>query len=630
MQLTSINSKWVVLFLVMLFAQDVFSQDSSLYKMLESYDVKFYFLDLEVNNLSVNLQGKVEVLVELVESDIDTLALELNQEATVDSVFIGITKVAFVHSDDFLRFAVLPGYERNDLIQMIVFYRIQDTGTDRRIGIFNKQTSSGANVTYTLSEPFYSKSWFPCKQVLTDKADSVYISLTMADSLMAGSNGILSDITDHDNNTKTYHWRSFYPIAYYLLSFAVADYMDYSFMASVGNGDSVLIQNYIYNDSLFFLENKDDIDATADLIETFSEHYGKYPFRNEKYGHCIGPLGGGMEHQTMTTLGNFSFILVAHELAHQWFGDYVTCSDWQNIWINEGFASYSEFIATEDLKTKDEAVSWLRNTHELALSSPSGSIFIPEDELDNASRIFDYSLTYRKGASIIHMIRHEFGDDELFFGTLQNFLDDFADSVASAEDFRKALEYYSGQSFDTFFQQWFYGAGHPILNIAWEQKDDSLFIYLDQSVSTPDKTPFFNLLIDFQIEYLNGDTLIQFRQDELSEVFSVPFNERVYRITPDPDNWLLREIRGINRIIPDSNSFFFLFPNPAEDIFYIETYDIGKPYTVKIYNLNGALLRETTEMKVFAEINISDLPAGIYKVVVSTDEHKQFFQLVKL
>jgi len=580
--------------------------------------------------LSINLEGKVEIIAELVKSDIDTLALELNQEAIVDSVFIGITKVTFIHSDDFLRFAILPGFERNDLIHMTVFYKIQDTETERRIGIFNKQSSSGTNVTYTLSEPFYAKSWFPCKQILTDKADSVYIFLTMADSLMAGSNGILSDIIVHENNKKTYQWKSFYPIAYYLLSFAVADYMDYSFMASVTHEDSVLVQNYIYNDSLFFLENKDDIDVTADLIEMFSERFGAYPFRNEKYGHCIGPLGGGMEHQTMTTLGNFSFILVAHELAHQWFGDYVTCSDWQNIWINEGFASYSEFIAIENLKTKDEAVSWLSNAHELALSSSSESVFIPEDQLDNASRIFDYPLTYRKGASIIHMIRHEFGNDDLFFNTLQNFLDDFSDSVASAEDLRKVLEDYSNRSFEPLFQQWYYGAGYPILNIAWEQKNDSLFIYLDQSVSTPDKTPFFNLLIDFRVEYLNGDTLIQFRQDNLSEVFTIPFNKRVYRITPDPDDWLLKKISGVNRIIPDSNSYFFLFPNPAEDIFYIETYDIGKPYTVKVYNLNGVLLKEIKEKQVFAEVNISDLPAGIYKVVVSTEEHKQFFQLVRL
>ncbi|MBA7534332.1 hypothetical protein ES705_26578 [subsurface metagenome] len=231
------------------------------------------------------------------------------QEVTPDSLVIDGIQTNFIHSEDFIRFSPLEIYESGDLITMRLYYRLQDVETDRRIGIYNRQETNGASVTYTLSEPYFSKGWFPCKQDLPDKADSAYIFLTVPDSLMAGSNGLLTNIKQLDNGFKRYEWKTYFPIAYYLLSLSVADYIDYSFMASTADGDSVLVQNFIYNDSLYFKENKDDIDATAEMIELFSQKFGTYPFKQEKYGHCVAPMGGGMEHQTMTTLVNFGFNL---------------------------------------------------------------------------------------------------------------------------------------------------------------------------------------------------------------------------------------------------------------------------------------------------------------------------------
>jgi aminopeptidase N len=458
--------------------QSASSQDSIYHGLLDSYDVKFYFLDLNVNNTSIDLDGRVSILAELLESDIDSLALELRQEVTIDSIWIDGNLSSYIHSDDFVRFALPSGYEKNDLVQMTVFYKVHDIETDRRIGIFNRQSIIGKSVTYTLSEPYFSSSWFPCKQVLADKADSVYVFLSIGDSLMAGSNGILSNVSLLENGRKRYEWKSYYPVAYYLISFSVADYLDYSFMASLANGDSVLVQNYLYNDSLYFLENKNDIDATAGMIELFSQDFGTYPFYMEKYGHCVSPVSGGMEHQTMTTLGNFSFTLVAHELAHQWFGNNVTCSDWQNIWINEGFASYCEYIAYEFL-LPGYISQWLRDAQTYVMQDKEGSVFVPDNELDNMDRIFDYRLSYRKGALLLHMLRHELGDDELFFSVLQSFMKKYSGSVASAEDFKEVVNELSQRDFTVFFDQWFYGEGYPILMFTWEQKHDTLYIYAE-------------------------------------------------------------------------------------------------------------------------------------------------------
>jgi hypothetical protein len=124
--------------------------------------------------------------------------------------------------------------------------------------------------------------------------------------------------------------------------------------------------------------------------------------------------------------------------------------------------------------------------------------------------------------------------------------------------------------------------------------------------------------------------LLQFRQEKPSEVFKFYFDKRIYRIIPDPDDWLLAEIQGVSRIVQDSNKHFQLFPNPADDIVYIENIFFGKPFNIKIYSLYGVLLKEVDEKQFYCSLQISDLTAGIYKVVVSTEGHSEIFQLVKL
>ena len=202
--------------------------------------------------------------------------------------------------------------------------------------------------------------------------------------------------------------------------------------------------------------------------------FGTYPFISEKYGHCVAPLGGGMEHQTMTTLANFNFLLVAHELAHQWFGDYVTCGSWQDIWINEGFASYAEYIACQYLQSQTNADLWMADAQTYVKSETDGSVFVPEAFSTDEERIFDYRLSYKKGAAIIHMIRGELQNDSLFFSILRDYLDRYKNDVATGEDFKEVLEEKSGRDFTAFFNQWFYGEGYPSITVNWKHEQDTL------------------------------------------------------------------------------------------------------------------------------------------------------------
>ncbi|MEZ5198242.1 MAG: hypothetical protein R2764_18190 [Bacteroidales bacterium] len=157
--------------------------------------------------------------------------------------------------------------------------------------------------------------------MLTDKADSVRIHITTSSENKAGSIGILQAAVPLPNNKVRYEWKSNYPIAYYLISFAVAEYQDYSIYSKPDYllGDSILIQNYIYDSPECLNYYKTGIDKSSLFLKLFSDLFAAYPFNKEKYGHCLAGLSGGMEHQTMTTIGRFDFSLVAHELGHMWF-----------------------------------------------------------------------------------------------------------------------------------------------------------------------------------------------------------------------------------------------------------------------------------------------------------------------
>jgi aminopeptidase N len=599
-------------------------------RLFDSYDVKFYFINIEANNTNADIIGSTLIMAQLKEDHVDTIGLELSQIAYIDSITLDNKKLEYFRSNDTLKIVLPARYSSGETISLSIFYEFTGTEADLRKGTSCRTIASGAKVTFTSTEPFYAKSWFPCKQYLTDKADSAYIFVTVPDSLMVGSNGILSGVYPVQNNKKRFEWKTRYPIAFYLISFAVANYMDYSFYAKTEDGDSILVQNFIYNDSSYFEKNKKDIDTVKYLIRAFSKRFGPYPFKKEKYGHCIAPSGGGMENQTMTTLSSFGFELVAHELAHSWFGDNVTCSDWQNIWINEGFASYAELIAYEELGTRDKQMEWINLTQAEAKTFADGSIYVPDVEKDNSRRIFDHPLTYKKGALIIHMIRSIINNDEAFFSIIKEYQSKYAYSLASGDDFKNFLEEKTQLDFDYFFQQWYYGEGYPTVTVSWNQVSDSVFLYIEQSTSAPSITPFFNLTMDFRFDYLGGDTTHKLKIAQNYQKLAVPCNQRVYNIVVDPDNWILKNLNGAHRIMPEDNhSYYSIFPNPAVNQVYVQNLDIGKSFQIKIYDLNGILRIEEVGIDAFTLVNLESLEAGVYQVIITASNNSEVYQLVK-
>ncbi len=603
---------------------------------LFDYDVKFYFLDIEVDNSSTYVSGTVTYNAEVVATQLDTFAFELIANMTVDEVLINGQPKTVIHNTDEAFVPLGTPISQGEMFEAKITYH----GTPTSGGFFSGITSTndwGKDVTWTLSEPFNARDWWPVKQVLEDKADSVWVFLTTDENNMAGSQGTLTAVTPVAGNKLRYEWKSSYPIDYYLISFAVSEYQDYSIYAhpeAMGT-DSLLIQNFIYDAPGCLETYKDGIDESSEIIELYSNLFSLYPFSEEKYGHCLTALGGGMEHQTMTTIGGFSFFLVAHEMGHMWFGDNITCATWSDIWINEGFATYAEILANEFINGQSALNQRINSIFNSTMSEPGGSTYIPEDEIyyGNEWRIFDGRLSYNKGAAILHMLRFEFQDDDLFFDALKQYTQQYGGSTATGADFRDKMMEVSGMDFTDFFDEWYYGQGYPTYSLQWSQDDANFYLETNQTVSYPSATPVFKMLMAYKLNFTDGtDTTVYFYQTDNVNYFTIPISKTISGIIVDPDNWVVNKVGSITVNTREYEKMleFGFGPNPVNDklnIFFEDEKALQREIT--IYNLTGSVVKKTETEEQDITVDVSTLPASTYILEASYRGNKITKKFVK-
>ena len=603
---------------------------------MDDYDVKFYWLDIKVDNYSTFVSGNVTINAESTVA-LDTFAFELIPVMTIDSIFLdGTQYTSYSYDGDNVLVPVNEVAAGNNFSAQIYYHGDPGSGGFFS-GLSNAYNSQyQKHVTWTLSEPFAAKEWFPVKQDLEDKADSAWIFLTTDSATMASSEGLLTNTVNLGNGKTRYEWKTKYPIDYYLISFAVSDYMVYNIYAHPEqlNGDSVLIQNLIYNSQACLNNNKTNIDRTAQFVDLYSHLFSLYPFYEEKYGHCLTELGGGMEHQTMTTIGGFSFHLVSHELGHMWFGDNVTCASWSDIWVNEGFATYANCLAEEFINGWASGRAFITSAQNSAMSSPGGSVYVPEDEVyqGNEWRIFNGRLSYDKGAAIIHTLRHEIQNDSLFFLVLQTYQSEFADSTATGDDFKGVAEDVTGMDFDDFFNQWYYGEGYPIYDYEWYYLNDSLYLTSTQSTSSS-VTPLFKMLMDYQLIFTDGtDTTVRFYQTDNVNNFSVYTGKTVVSVLVDPEHWTMEKVNSITVDIEESESpvFFTTGPNPVIDalnIYFPNTSSVARK--IQVSDLSGKNLITYNSTADHLKIDFSGFSNGLYLVRISDGNHSYIRKIVK-
>ena len=305
--------------------------------LTNNYDLKYHRMEYYIDPAVDSIKGEVTSYFVTLSNNFNQIAFDMADTLVVDSILYHGLTMNYTHSSEVLVINLPTGIAINTLDSISVYYEGAPVSTG--FGSFVQSTHSGTPIIWTLSEPYGAQDWWPCKNSLNDKIDSIDMIVTTPQINRVASNGVLVEEIQSGVN-KIYHWKHRHPIATYLIALAVTNYVYYSNYVPVGN-DSFEVLNYVYpeNDSIARTQTPDIVN----VIKLYDSLLGViYPFADEKYGHAQFGWGGGMEHQTMSFVTGFGNGLIAHECAHQWFGDRCTLGSWTDIWLNEGFAVFME------------------------------------------------------------------------------------------------------------------------------------------------------------------------------------------------------------------------------------------------------------------------------------------------
>lgn len=590
-----------------------------------AYDVKFVHLNLNCERNTKYISGNVVTVATVTLATLDTFSCLLHQNFTIDSIYINGTKRSFVRKDSIVKTKTSSTLTSGQTFTAIVYYKGTAPTGGSAIGSgysTGTSTSWGNQATWSLSESFVAYHWWPCKQELTDKIDSSWVFITTDSTNKVGSNGLLKNVVTIGNK-KRYEWKSSKMIDYYLISVAVAKYKEYNLYAKPTYlaPDSILIQNYIYdgaiNNATWISGQKVQLNKMPQTMELLCKLYGMYPFYKEKYGHCMAPFGGGMEHQTMTSLGFFDFYIDAHELGHQWWGDNVTCRSWGDIWINEGFASYTEHLVAQYLDPAN-LIPNLNSAHNNVMSQPGGSVYFTNSDTMNTPRIFSSRLTYDKGGAIIRTMQFEVNNDSVWFPMLRGFQNTFKNSVATAVDFKNYAQTFTGMNFTQFFNQWYYGQGYPTFAVTWNSMPGKAFIKSVQSTSTPTSVPLFITPMEYKVARTGyADTTIRVMHTNTTENYTISLLGTVTSVTVDPNQWVINKVTGPTKDITlgvDENYVWAnditITPNPSNGIFEISS-EKNIEGTIEVYDVSGKLVLSKNASN-RNQLDITKESSGVY------------------
>lgn len=585
-------------------------------------DVHHCALHIRVDPAVRYIEGRADYTFSVKHQATDTLFFELEAPLRVDSAYYAGQSIrAWRYTNEKIAL-LLPrtlAAGQRDTVQ--IYY--QGEPSTSGFGSFIQTKHSGTPIIWTLSEPYGARQWWPCKQQLNDKLDSIDLYIRCPKAYKVAANGLLVQ-TQNINDDKIYHWQHRYPIEAYLVAFAVTNYKVYTEEAQL-RGGRLPILNYVYPEALPNAQKSTAI--TADILQYFDSLFVAYPFQREKYGHAQFGWGGGMEHQTMSFMANFSFGLIAHEAAHQWFGNMVTCASWQEIWLNEGFATYLTGLATG--RYKNDFLGWRRSTIKSILRRPDGSVWVPETALNSVSRIFSARLSYAKGAMLLHMLRRKLGDDA-FFGALRAYLLDGQTQYkyGSTSDLKFHLEVQSGQVLDDFFADWYFGEGYPTYDLDWSVDEQGLLqLKVNQTTSHASVDLFEG---PFMVRAWNEsrDTLLQLDLQDNQQTWLVKlgFTPKILTFDPNFDlvagnhdgkiNFLPRYLGETLRIYPQPvNAQVFMELSSGQDVIQ----------SVAIYNAAGQELwnKRYGGNRQQLAIDVAFLAAGQYRVEIKT-QHTQY------
>ncbi len=538
------------------------SSASTLDAASASSDVIHCFLDVELHFDTLTISGTSTVTFRSLISGLTSVSLDLDNTMTVDSVTMPGGAVVYSHAAGKISISLDRAYAAGESFDVAVGYH----GAPQNAGFssFAWTTHSGSLLAATLSEPWYASTWWPCRDELVDKF-TLDIWLTVPTGIAAVSNGALEGTDLLAGSRVRYRWHESYPIVTYLVSLAATNYVSWT-QNYVHPGGSMPVVFYAYPESQTYVQA--NVGDVLPAIQTFSrpELYGEYPFVNEKYGIAQFAWSGGMEHQTLTSQGVFASWINVHELAHQWWGDMVTCGTWHDIWLNEGFASFSEALYQE--KRPGGSTAAYQNRMQQRRPNPvSGSVYVYNDTSEG--EVFSSTNVYNKGAWAVHMLRHVLGD-EAFFQTLAAYRTAYAGGSAITADLQTIAEVFYGGSLDWYFNEWIYGTGAPSYRWGWRDVlvngQHELRLHVEQYQTAYAK---FRMPIDLTVSTAGGTQTQVIWQSHDVDWYVLPMDSQVTGVQFDKDTWILRGTTANTSYLPPPQLTAATSPGPGATGTYV-------------------------------------------------------------
>ena len=594
-----------------------------------NYDVKYYRCEWEVNPSVRFINGKVTVYF-IVTAATNNIQMDLMNPLIVDSIKQRNTLLTNQHSNNTLSINFTATINTGVLDSVTIFYR--GVPPNNGFGSFEITTHAAVPVMWSLSEPYGSRDWWPCKNGLDDKADSIDIIITVPSQYKAASNGLLQSETLIAGGTKKLtYWKHRYPIASYLVCFAVTNYAVFNNSVLLGS-TNLPMQTYCYPESLASFQG--GTQNVLNALELFHNNFGDYPFIKEKYGHVQFGWGGGMEHQTASFIVSINEGLIVHELAHQWFGDKVTCASWEDIWLNEGFATYLAAFYMEN-KYPANTINSRKSIINNITSSTSGSVWV--DDTTSVGRIFSGRLSYNKGSYLLYMLRWKLGDSVFLKGLRQYQKDPkLAYGFAKTDDLKRNLEQVSGQNLTEFFKDWFKGQGYPTYNVQWTQiGSDYVKIKMNQTTSHT-SVDFFELPVALKFKNATQEKTIVVDNKTNGEIFIRNVGFIADTVLIDPEYWLVTK-NNVSAKVPDAatgQNIIQIFPNPVQEHFTIYMHKMtAATANINLYNAAGQLVYTKNINLVngseYLEVPSGHLPKGGYFLRINAGDFKFVKKLIR-
>lgn len=572
-----------------------------------TFDILHYFIELTPHHQAHFLEGKTLIRFKSLIPQLETLKLNL-YGMNVDSIFQNNIPQNYSYVDSNLNVILYPPLNLNDSTEILIFYSGSPWG-----GLYFRDS-----LIYADNEPYRAKRWYPCFDDPSDKA-LLDMKIKVPTGYKVIANGLKVDSIVLGNEV-IHTFKENYPIATYLVVFAASPYFVNLRDSFVYGGYNMPVYNLVYPQDTLLA--KDKFQRISWMLTYFSNTFGTYPFITEKYAHVHAPIGGAMENQTNTFInvhagwGSDWDWVVSHELSHQWFGDWVTCKTWKDIWLNEGFASYCEALWFGERDGEEAYHAYIGGEMQYYINNEPN----PPFPIYDPPVLFHFAVVYRKGASVLHMLRHIVGDST-FFIAMRTYLQVFSYSSAITEDLRAIFESVSGQDLWWFFNEWVYLPGHPKYEFLWSYDSlapDSFRVNLEihQVQSHQHNVPTYKMPIDIWIISSQQDTFKTSIWDSLDiQEFQIYVSKRPVDLLFDPENWILKEVQEISSeeaISTKKNTFRVLFING--NIFIKYSGDKSINSILKIYDISGRkLLHKTLNLTPASFFKIPlNLPPGIY------------------